>query len=91
MIDQHYKTLLLTEPASQVLRIELNRPQNANAFNTAMAIELYSLFESIALNVDKYRCVILTGSGSRAFCAGGDLKERLNMSDETPHKALVLR
>jgi enoyl-CoA hydratase/carnithine racemase len=28
------------------------------------------------------RCAILTGAGDRAFCAGGDLKERNGMSNE---------
>ena len=23
-----------------------------------------------------YRCIVLTGAGDKAFCAGGDLKER---------------
>src|SRR2546428_13444537 len=27
------------------------------------------------------RCVILTGAGSKAFCAGADLKERATMSE----------
>jgi len=27
------------------------------------------------------RCVILTGAGDKAFCAGGDLKERNGMTD----------
>src|SRR5439155_20344075 len=28
------------------------------------------------------RAVVLTGAGDRAFCAGGDLKERNEMTDE---------
>jgi enoyl-CoA hydratase len=28
------------------------------------------------------RCIIVTGSGDKAFCSGGDLKERKGMSDE---------
>jgi enoyl-CoA hydratase/carnithine racemase len=32
------------------------------------------------------RCVVLTGAGDRAFCAGADLKERAGMSDEDVHR-----
>jgi len=78
-MDQ-YETLKLSEPAEEILRIELNRPESANAFNTAMSIDLYQLFESFALEPNAYRCLILTGVGERAFCAGGDLKERHGMT-----------
>ena len=77
-----YENLLLTNPVDQVLQITLNRPESSNAFNTQMARDLVDLFENLALDADSVRCVILTGAGERAFCAGGDLKERKGMSDE---------
>lgn len=77
-----YTTLLLTYPKEHVLQVTLNRPEAANAFNTQMSRELYQLFEDLALDAGDTRCVVLTGAGERAFCAGGDLKERKGMTDE---------
>ena len=82
MHNSQYTTLLLQQPANHVLTVTLNRPEAANAFNTQMARELYTLFESLALDDEDTRCVILTGAGERVFCAGGDLKERKGMTDE---------
>lgn len=76
-----YDTLLLQEPSKHVLLVTLDRPEAANAFNTVMAGELYDLFETLALKPKEIRTVVMTGSGDRAFCAGGDLKERNGMSD----------
>ncbi len=77
-----YTTLLVETIEPHILKVTLNRPESANAFNTQMAIELYQLFESLALDAGDTRCILLTGAGERAFCAGGDLKERNNMTDE---------
>lgn len=77
-----YKTLELQHPADWVLQVRLNRPFASNAFNTAMAEELTDCFEYLATLPEHTRVVVLTGKGTRAFCAGGDLKERHGMSDE---------
>ncbi len=82
MTDQNYATLALESPAAHVTQITLNRPQVANAFNTQMASELMHCFEALALEADDVRCIILTGCGEKAFCAGGDLKERDGMSND---------
>lgn len=82
MNQQELTTLELTVVREHVLCVTLNRPQAANAFNTVMSQELYRLFEQVAMHRENTRCIVLTGSGDRAFCAGGDLKERNGMSDD---------
>lgn len=82
MTDNNYATLALENPAAQVLQITLNRPDFANAFNTQMATDLMHCFEALAMDAGDTRCILLTGAGERAFCAGGDLKERDGMSNE---------
>jgi len=75
-----YETLLIDDPAPYVRRVVLNRPERANAFNTAMMTELAAVWADVAAQPDAVRCVVLTGAGERAFCAGADLKERQGMS-----------
>jgi enoyl-CoA hydratase len=82
MTPDSYSTLALENSDPHTLEIVLNRPEVANAFNTQMATDLMQCFESFALDTGELRCVILTGAGDRAFCAGGDLKERDGMSNE---------
>ncbi len=75
-------TLLVETPSEHVLLVSLNRPEASNAFNTQMAWDLITLFEELAIAPDGIRAVVLTGTGTKAFCAGGDLKERNGMSDQ---------
>jgi enoyl-CoA hydratase/carnithine racemase len=65
----------------QILLVTLNRPEVSNALNTRMGLDLMELFESLAIDLEGLRAVIVTGSGDKAFCAGGDLKERNGMTD----------
>ena len=80
-MDFSHKTLLTERHGDHVLIVELNRPRMANAFNTQMAHELIDLFETLSLDDFDIRSIVLTGSGTKAFCAGGDLKERNGMTD----------
>src|SRR5437762_12692308 len=64
-----------------VVTVVLNRPEQHNAMNTAMGEELLACFEALAHDADA-RAVVFTGAGDKAFCAGGDLKERNGMTDE---------
>lgn len=74
-------TLIVEQGADHVALVIMNRPASANALNTAMGRELVDYFEAAAGTGNDLRCIILTGAGDRAFCAGGDLKERNGMSD----------
>ena len=76
-----FETLLIDQPAEHVLRVTLNRPAVSNAMNTRMGEEITDAFAAIDGD-DSCRCVILTGAGERAFCAGVDLKERRGMSND---------
>ena len=80
-MKQMFETLKVDEPVDHVMLITLNRPDSANALNTQMANDLIEVFEGLALDPNNTRAVVVTGSGARAFCAGGDLKERNSMSD----------
>ncbi len=75
-----YQTLLVERIEPAVLRVTLNRPQAANALNTEMGRELLALWGALA-DASDIRAVVLTGAGTRVFCAGADLKERQGMSD----------
>ena len=79
-MKQMFETLKVDEPVDHVMLITLNRPDSANALNTQMANDLIEVFEGLALDPNNTRAVVVTGSGARAFCAGGDLKERNSMS-----------
>lgn len=77
-----YETLLVAPQDDHVLLVTLNRPDVLNALNTQMGLDLVDLFESIAMSPGPLRCIVLTGTGAKGFCAGGDLKQRDGMSTE---------
>jgi enoyl-CoA hydratase len=76
-----YQTILTDTPAPHVLRLTLSRPEVANAFNTQMMRDLLALWQELATAAEPPRCIVLTGAGDRAFCAGADLKERNTLSE----------
>ncbi|MGK8522602.1 crotonase/enoyl-CoA hydratase family protein [Nocardia asteroides] len=56
-----------------IATITLDRPQQLNAFTTAMGSELINAFDTCDRD-DTIRAIVVTGAG-RAFCAGADLSE----------------
>jgi len=77
-----YRHLLVSRSDDRhVVTVTLNRPDQMNAMNTAMGEDILACFTALAADADA-RAVVFTGSGEKAFCAGGDLKERNGMTDE---------
>jgi enoyl-CoA hydratase len=76
-----YETLQVQAVAPHVLKVTLNRPHVSNAMNTQMGLDVQAVFDGLCADPAAARCVILTGAGEKAFCAGGDLKQRNGMTD----------
>ncbi len=56
----------------------INRPNALNALNSQVLDELREVFNNI--DTDKTRVILVTGSGEKAFVAGADITEMLNLN-----------
>ncbi len=65
---------ILTENKNNVLVITLNRPENYNAFDEKMRMELLDTLKS-AERDKLVRAIVIRGAGEKAFSSGQDLKE----------------
>jgi crotonobetainyl-CoA hydratase len=57
----------------RVARVTLDRPDRMNAVDAETEAELEAIWSEIERR-DDISCVVLTGAGEKAFCAGADLK-----------------
>jgi enoyl-CoA hydratase len=77
-----FETIRVEHPQEHTVLVTLNRPEVANAMNTQMGLDLLAVFDGFCAAPNKQRCIVVTGAGEKAFCGGGDLKQRNGMSDE---------
>lgn len=63
--------------------ITINRPDRLNAFRAKTIEEMIHAFKRVWAD-PAVRCAILTGAGTRAFCVGGDVKQRNETGDYGP-------
>ncbi len=75
---------ILYEREDGVGRVTLNRPEALNAYSTLTLHELARAVNAAAID-DRVGVIVLTGSGSRAFCTGGDVKEYAGRFVRRPH------
>lgn len=66
-----------------IATITIDRPKVMNAFRARTVEELIKAFKD-AWADDEVGVVILTGSGDKAFCVGGDQKQRAKTGDYGP-------
>jgi len=74
-----YETLLL-ETQDNVAILTLNRPKALNALNAAMLGELDEAIHSLATD-GAVRAIVLRGAGGKAFAAGADIAELVEVDD----------
>jgi enoyl-CoA hydratase/carnithine racemase len=73
--------IITRDVAPHVTLITLDNQAKRNAMSRAMLGELAALWD--ALDASACRCVVLTGAGDRAFCAGADIGGDLSAGEET--------
>jgi enoyl-CoA hydratase len=70
--------ILLDKTATRAV-LTLNRPGKLNALSTAMKTELNEKLSELE-NDNQLRVLILKGAGDRAFCAGTDIQELVDLN-----------
>ncbi|WP_409305675.1 enoyl-CoA hydratase [Peribacillus sp. SCS-155] len=83
------KVIDINKDHKEIAVITLNREEAANALSVGL---LHQLGDAIAGLQDEpaVRCIIVTGSGQKAFCAGADLKERAGMAEGEVRRTVKL-
>lgn len=66
---------VLVEIIEGVGRITLNRPNQINAINDTIRTDVTAALNSFDVD-DNVQVILISGNGSRGFCAGADIKEK---------------
>ena len=77
--------LVLSEITPPIATVKLNDPP-MNPISMRTLDALHAALDRVASD-PQVRCVVLTGAGERAFCAGGDLRQESSFQDAAAAKA----
>jgi enoyl-CoA hydratase len=75
-----YEALIL-EREGHIATIRLNRPDKHNAINSVMSREMIEALDTLEED-ENVRVIILTGAGGKAFCAGADMSEAVQVQSD---------
>lgn len=73
--------LVSCEREGSLVWLTLQRPEVMNCLSFSTLRRFRTLCEGLREDLS-IRCILITGAGEKAFCAGADLKERRTMPDE---------
>ncbi|RMD96647.1 MAG: enoyl-CoA hydratase, partial [Bacteroidetes bacterium] len=73
---------LLVQNEDGIVILTVNREKALNALNTQTMLELKHFFTEDAPKIEGLKGVIITGAGEKAFVAGADIKEFLQLDAE---------
>ncbi len=82
-----FKNLLL-ESANGIAKLTVHRPDKLNALNHETLTELARAFDALEADAS-VRCLVITGSGEKAFVAGADINELVAMPSAMAAKELA--
>jgi enoyl-CoA hydratase len=86
-VDERDENVLITEQKGRVRYLTLNRPDVLNALNAGVFAALETELARIEADPGT-RVVVVTGSGERAFSAGADLGELMDLDPVDTRKLL---
>lgn len=79
-MDGDFDNVLL-ETEENITLVTINRPESMNSLNTKTLNELLKVLRKVGSD-EGVKCVILTGSGNKAFVSGADIDELVDKSVE---------
>jgi len=81
---------VLVEREAGVATVVLNRPDRMNSLTDELMVALAERLREVAAD-DAVRCVVLTGAGEHAFCAGMDMHTTIPAAERLVPRRLLLR
>ncbi|MEK6627712.1 MAG: enoyl-CoA hydratase-related protein [Bdellovibrionota bacterium] len=78
-----YQNIKLENKENGLWILTLNRPEALNALNTSLMNEMADAIRQLSeMSFDDVKALIITGSGDKAFVAGADIKEMMDLNED---------
>lgn len=82
-MNSDYQTIKLEQKDNGIWILTISRPENLNALNGQVLNEMADALRQISeLDFETAKALVITGAGEKAFVAGADIKEMLDMSTD---------